>query len=95
MPISMVLREGWRQGWHSVPRSTGPGLGTKRHGGGGAVCAVWGALGLPGPGGLGTELSLSERRKQLGSGRMEHMAGEFGRMPGNETGGGLGVAVKG
>ena len=47
------------------------------------------------PGSLGTELSLSEHRKQLGLGRMEHMAREFGWMPGNEAGLGRGGRVRG
>ena len=33
---------------------------------------------------------MSEHRMQLGLGRMEHMAREFGRMPGNEAGLGRG-----
>ena len=62
-------RKGWRQGRQ-----------TKRHGGGGCLQSVpCGALCPPWPGGLRTELSLSEHRKQLG--------GEFGLMPGNQTGG--------
>lgn len=64
-------------------------------GDGSAVCAVWGTLILPRPGGLGTEFSLSEHGKQLGSGRMEHMAGDFGQMPGNEAGEVAGPGVPG
>lgn len=47
---------------------------------------------MPGPGGLGTELSLFECRKQLSSGRREHMGEEFGPMPGKEAVGVVGPA---
>ena len=79
-------REGGTQGWQRVcPGAQGQGWG-QPHGrvGGCSLCqAGW-------PARLGTELSLSEHRMQLGLGRMEHMAREFGRMPGNEAGLGRG-----
>lgn len=59
---------------------------TKRHGGLPAACAVWGALGLPRLGGLGTEPPLSEHKKELSSGRRKYMGREFGQMPGTEAG---------
>lgn len=74
------------------PGAQGQGWGQTHGGTGGGGCSLcrggW-------PGSLGTELSLSEHRKQLGLGRMEHMAREFGWMPGNEAGLGRGGRVRG
>ena len=88
---NVSLREGGTHGWQRVPRSIGPGLGTDTWRDGGCCSLCRGGW----PGSLGTELSLSEYRKQLGLGRMEHMAREFGWMPGNEAGLGRGGRVRG
>ena len=82
MSISQGLRKGWRQGGQSLPRSSGPGPGANTHGAY-SLCCVGRCACL---GGLGTELSLSEYRKQLSQGGWSTWAGSLARCLGMRLG---------
>lgn len=71
-----------------MPRSTGPGFGTNTRGRGCLQSVLCGVLRQPRPGGLGTEHSLSEHRKQPSQGGWSTWAGSLARCLGMRLGGG-------